>query len=417
RPVLTPVFRLSKSAGRNVLVAAGNGRDNCVGHVAAPLRLDCGRTYRLKVRFRMSADINPHKNLLFVVFGRNPQKLNNGIQKYKKLARGRASGEQTFHVPGRGTMDGEIRIYFRYSARGKVWIESVSLEKCAPIPPRPVRLCAVEGRPHDADWAKVLDAAGKQRADLVLLPEYMNGHTRESLNGPSAKLMARKAKRYKMYVAGGIVYKDRKTDTIYNTALLFNRTGKRVGHFSKIHPFSPETLDEGITPGADVPVFKTDFGTVGILICYDSWFTDVAELLALKGAEVILFPNVLYYRSLMHARAADNCVRIVASDWGNCDGNLAPCGIWDTAGLEAGGKNTDVSVCTNAPRTYSNVRKLRVGKARIVAATLDFAQSPSPHNWGGPFRSAPGGRRFRRDQMKLLYQEIQREVERWWEND
>ena len=41
----------------------------------------------------------------------------------------------------------------------------------------------------------------------------------------------------------------------------------------------------------------------------------------------------------------------------------------------------------------------------------------SPHNWGGPHLSAPGGRRSRRDQERLLYTEIEREVERWWEED
>ena len=49
----------------------------------------------------------------------------------------------------------------------------------------------------------------------------------------------------------------------------------------------------------------------------------------------------------------------------------------------------------------------------MLITTLDLSQSPSPHNGGGPMLSAPGGRRSRRDQTQLFYEEIQCEVERW----
>jgi predicted amidohydrolase len=159
----------------------------------------------------------------------------------------------------------------------------------------------------------------------------------------------------------------------------------------------------------DVPVFHTDFGHVGVMICYDSWFTDVAELLALKGAEMILFPNASYYCSLMPARAADNCVRIVASS------SDARCSIWDTSGIDVTNPNADPTCHSNCEGTFSDVIYKKVENVEIIIATLDLNQFPSPHNWGGPLRSAPGGRRNRREQKNVLCDQIKAEYERWWQ--
>jgi predicted amidohydrolase len=224
-------------------------------------------------------------------------------------------------------------------------------------------------------------------------------------------MMARKARQHRMYVVGGIYRQDSKRGLIYNTALLFDRQGHLAGHYDKIHPFTHEFWGKGsVTPGRAAPVFRTDFGTVGIMICYDSWFTDVAELLALKGAEIILFPNAGYYVSLMPARSADNGVRLVVSSLSS------PLGIWDTAGRDIMRPRRDPTTCANCPpsATARDIRHLKVGKVKIMLATLDLSQSPSPHNWGGPMLSAPGGRRNRREQTYFLYDEIRRETERWW---
>jgi predicted amidohydrolase len=203
-----------------------------------------------------------------------------------------------------------------------------------------------------------------------------------------------------MYVAGGFMCYDKRTDVLANVALLFDRRGRRIGRYDKVHPYSPEVLYQGVTPGNDVPVFKTPLGKIGFMICYDSWFTDVAEVLALKGAEIILFPNAGYYRDLMPARAADNGVRIVASSLGS--GN----GIWDTTGTEVTQTEPSATCHPGCPPAHSEVRKRKIGKIEMLVATLDLAVSPSPHNWGGPMMSAPGGRRNRRDQLGLLNLEI-----------
>jgi len=51
----------------------------------------------------------------------------------------------------------------------------------------------------------------------------------------------------------------------------------------------------------------------------------------------------------------------------------------------------------------------------LLLVELDLSKSPAPANWGGPMRAAPGGRRNRREQKRLLYEELEREQLRWWE--
>ena len=71
----------------------------------------------------------------------------------------------------------------------------------------------------------------------------------------------------------------------------------------------------GLTPGSDYPVFRTDFGTVGLMICYDVFFADPARALATKGAEVILMPIWGGDETLAKARAIENKIFLVASGY------------------------------------------------------------------------------------------------------
>ena len=74
-----------------------------------------------------------------------------------------------------------------------------------------------------------------------------------------------------------------------------------------------EEYEAGLTPGVDYPVFDTDFGRVGISICYDSWFPEIYRALGLSGAELVLLPNAGYYEDLMPARAADSGIWVAVS--------------------------------------------------------------------------------------------------------
>jgi predicted amidohydrolase len=402
-PALKPSFKLVPGQDRKrELMAEGNGRQECYGYLRHPVRIAGGKTYRMRARFRFSGLSDINRNLVHGVF---TNQFNNGIFQYRKEG---DWGIGEGHFPGPPEdQDGEVRLYFRYSATGKVWWEQVSLEECMPIASRPVKLAVSWGTGDLKYWERWLDAAGARGADLALMPELFNGiedpMKAESEDGPSRRLMAEKARQWKMHVSGTTyVWRG---DLVFNTAPLFDREGKLVGIYDKNMVYEPE-LDLGATPGHGFPVFQTDLGKIGIIICYDSWFPKTVELLALKGAELILFPNAGYYAELMHARSADNDVFIAASSLNN------PAGVWDAAGHQAGEDRPDPT-CV-APSAILSFQ--RDEATRLFLVTVDLAKKASPDgNEGGPMRSAPGGRRCRETCMVPLEADIALEARRWFE--
>jgi predicted amidohydrolase len=359
--------------------------------------------------FRISDDLDAHKNLLFRCVRPG---VKNGICRFRKLGDGWVGGEEKIHFPGEGQGEAEIQVFFRFSASGRAWIRQVFLAETGPIEPRWVKVACTQGKTDLESCAAVMEIAGKAGVDLVLLTEYMRGgFLPEPVPGPSSELMRAMARKYRMYVAGGIVRKVDKPDRVFNTALLYDRGGALVGMYDKIHPYSPENNEQGVTPGTSAPVFDTDFGRAGFVICYDIWFPDVCQLLALKGAEMILFPNAGHQPEVLYARSMDNCVRIINSAW-----NL-PYSIHDTLGrniLKPGAYQTSPSPNM---KTYKDIVETEVpgGRVKILIASLDLHCSPSPAYNGGTMMSAPGGKRNRREQLYYLHEEINREIDRWWE--
>ena len=360
-----------------------------------------------KVVFRVSEQMNPHRTLLFQCYGPNNK---DGIFEYVKKENSWVEGSAKIAFTGTGTQKAIIRIIFRHSDKGKVIISNLSLVETTPVPERWVRLAVTSGKPLLANIPNIAAKAAQEKTDILLLPEYMNGGKLivETLSGPSCSLMAMLAKKHNMYIAGGIVRKSETSDHIYNTTILYDRKGNIAGMYDKIHPYSPEVNEEGITPGDKIVVLTTDFGKVGFMVCYDSWFTDVAEMNALKGAELILFPNAGYYRSLLPARAADNNVRIMASSLHNDNG------IWDTGGRDVLNPDYDKTSRMQTGIAFKDTKEMKVDNISLLVSSLDLNYSPSPHYNGGTMYSAPGGRRNRAEQLYYLDDDIKKEKQRWW---
>lgn len=409
RSSLAPHFRRIDEGGQGRLLIEGNGRADGVGFIRCETSLGLGSTYLFSVRFRVGPAINPQRNLLFECAG--PKNLD-GIFEYTREGEpwdGWIDGKVKIYFPGTGIGKVTVRILYRFSDTGRVVVGNISLVPTDPVRPRWVRVACTGGIPTLADVPVLAEKAAANRTDLLLLPEYMNGeHNYETLDGPSCQLMSELGRRYHMYIAGGILRKVDSLDRIFNTVVLYDRNGRFAGMYDKIHPYSPEVNEDGITPGNKTLVLQTDFGKIGFMTCYDSWFTDVAELVALRGAELILFPNAGYYRSLMPARAADNNVRILASSLYTKDG------VWDTEGRDVLNLNGDFSVNAQPGETCKDALSMTVGKMNLLIVSLDLNFSPSPHYNGGTMMNSPAGRRNRRDQLYYPDEDIIKAKQRWW---
>ncbi|HUX96793.1 MAG TPA: carbon-nitrogen hydrolase family protein [Bacteroidales bacterium] len=155
---------------------------------------------------------------------------------------------------------------------------------------------------------KRMDLVTGINPDLVCLPElfdtmwvaeqYKISEVAESEEspGPVASRIAEYAVKNSCYVVCPIYTK--KGGSYYNSSLLIDRNGKIAGSYNKIHPVKSEILpsgptdDVGIRPGLfNQPAIETDFGKVGMQICYDANWIDGWENCKRNGAEIILFPS------------------------------------------------------------------------------------------------------------------------------
>jgi predicted amidohydrolase len=143
--------------------------------------------------------------------------------------------------------------------------------------------------------ARWCEKAVAQRADLVLFPELVvHGHCTPNTwelaepvpDGPSTARLVDLARRHKLFLSVGLSEKER--DIVYNTQVLAGPEGY-IGKQRKIHLSRDEVLF--YKGGREITVFDIGKCKVGTVICYDNQFPEVARVLALRGADVILMPH------------------------------------------------------------------------------------------------------------------------------
>jgi predicted amidohydrolase len=400
RDALRPGFSVEEDR----LVVSGAGNSNEFGYWRREVPVTGGGDYRLQVRFHVTGEVDIPLNVLNMVVWTEPggERRRSPHDHISHLWRsnGEVCGEGRFSAPAGSTV-AEVQLGLRFAPRGTVEWDSVELTPCEQADPRPVRVTAVrwhgEQRASLAEnreaLAQLVDQAAGQSSDLVLLPEYAV-HSGTALagfdasepvpDGPSCEVFGHKAKEHEINICANVIERD--GGLIFNTAVLFDRQGNLAGRYRKVHPYWPEEMWDGVTPGHEFPVFALDVGTVGIMTCYDSWFPEVSRLLALRGAELILFPSAGYEPSLLPARAIDNRCYVVASSL------ESPAMIVDTLG-----------------------HVLAATLDGVLTVPVDLARRPTPHaNAGGSLNSSPGGRRTLRHAASwALYEELLSEVRSW----
>ena len=149
---------------------------------------------------------------------------------------------------------------------------------------------------------RLLARAGTQGCDVVCYPECIEGigchlfradispfpEMVEEIPGPISNRVAEIASRHHMHVV--YTQYERVGDTIYNAAVLVGRQGEILGKYYKIH--LPAVERWTVARGDSFPVFQTEFGLVGLLICYDFAFPEISRCLTLNGAEVLFCPTM-----------------------------------------------------------------------------------------------------------------------------
>ncbi|AED91753.1 Nitrilase/cyanide hydratase and apolipoprotein N-acyltransferase family protein [Arabidopsis thaliana] len=181
---------------------------------------------------------------------------------------------------------------------------------------------------------KAIEEAASKGAKLVLLPEIWNSpYSNDSFPvyaeeidaggdaSPSTAMLSEVSKRLKITIIGGSI-PERVGDRLYNTCCVFGSDGELKAKHRKIHLFDidipgkitfmeSKTLTAGETP----TIVDTDVGRIGIGICYDIRFQELAMIYAARGAHLLCYPGAfnmttgpLHWELLQRARATDNQV-------------------------------------------------------------------------------------------------------------
>jgi len=185
---------------------------------------------------------------------------------------------------------------------------------------RPVRAVSIgfkAGLPLER-VSDLVDKEGARGADLIALPETLRGQndrTQETLDGPTVSALARLAAKHRTYIVCPIDRKDGARR--FNSAVLIDRSGRVNGVYDKLYPFWVEefTRRPPVQPGQAVTVFPTDFGRLGLAICFDVNWTSLWQRLSDFGAELVIWPSAYSAGRSLQARATDFNYYIMSATW------------------------------------------------------------------------------------------------------
>lgn len=172
--------------------------------------------------------------------------------------------------------------------------------------------------------------AAENGAELICLPEmYTTGYNldiigpqitqlAENIDGPTVTDLQQLAKELKIHIVAPLALnlEDDPEARPFNSAVFIGDEGQVLGVYSKCHLFETERMY--FQPGQELPVYDTKFGKIGIMICFDAGFPEVARILQMKGAELIVCPSAWRIQDMgvwhlnMPQRAQENSCYLVA---------------------------------------------------------------------------------------------------------
>jgi len=258
-------------------------------------------------------------------------------------AQGRTTLTGTYQVPPKATQ-ATVELHLQHAPKGRVEWSNVAFVKSTAPASRMVRLATVQyvptgksPRQNCEEYAPMVAEAAKQKADLIVLGEtvpYVRtklspAESAEPIPGPTTDYFGALAKQHSLHIAVSLY--EREGHLVYNTAVLLSPEGKLLGKYRKVCLPHGE-VEKGVAPGTEYPVFDTKFGKVGLMICYDGFYPEVARALTANGAEVIAWPVWGCDPLLARARACENRVYVVSSTFTDPKSDWMISGIIDPAG-------------------------------------------------------------------------------------
>lgn len=366
RDEIRPQFRYEPGGGpdgKGLLTIEADGREGLFGWWEKSFPVHGGRFYRFSVRRRVEHVELARRTVVERVLWRNAR--GNPVEhaelsrtSFQEGKRPRAEPEYPTDqgVDDRGWTRIEgvylappdatqaiVELTYNWEPRGRVDWSGLTLEETAAPPPRKVRLATIHYVPSRGktseekceQFGPLIAAAAEKHADLVVLPETLTAVGRryidaaEPIPGPSTDYFGALARKHNLYIVAGLVERDR--HLIYNVAVLIGPDGAIVGKYRKVTLPRGE-IEAGITAGRDYPVFDTRFGRVGMMICYDGFFPEVARTLSNRRAEVIAWPVAGCNPLLAAARACENHVYLVSSTYTDVSSNWTISAIYGQDG-------------------------------------------------------------------------------------
>lgn len=369
RDEIKPLFSSSKTGGRegqaSMTIAADN-RDGLSGHLSKVVPVEAGKYYRFSAWYQAEKVEIERRGVVARVIWRDASgkpviRTEGVVTNFLRGLSARAEPEHpstgrtdskgwteladTYQAPPKATT-AELELHLRWAVpNARVTWSQVSFLPVPKPEQRLVRLATVHHRPKGGktpaencqQFAPLIADAAAQKADLIVLPEtltyYGLGKTyadcAEAIPGPSTKYFGSVARQHNLYIVAGLI--EREANLIYNVAVLIAPDGKVAGKYRKV-ALPRSEIEGGVQPGKDYPVFETRFGKLGMMVCYDGFFPEVARELTNRGAEVIAWPVWGCNPRLASARACENHVYLVSSTYEDASRNWMITGVYDHVG-------------------------------------------------------------------------------------